>query len=467
MSRMFLGLKSGLPVLKIMADANDDPLTTPNSDFEKFRFNSENTDYSYAQELIFWDTSVTTYYPSGRGPSDYVLKCESGTVYCNAFRAIDYYGFLPLIQHRFLSRPGNKAYYFSIDNLYPGNPYGMARIKKQSGIYVSATFRNTTGYPDDLVSALPPLNNSGCLSIITRFPCDRDYTALSGTPVSGHCFATFDEKRVRARVARAGYDARTASRFQCLIHEDQRPISICAHGSVTIPASTTVTVPIGVEVPDGAFPYLHGTITTSGTILSFSYPRAGTLVFPAMSLEAHIVDNDIVITNSNNTSIAVYYSVMVEDAFAPTSGGSGKILNSNEDGIKILRPGASTPLVASDILLSSDYRYCPLVAYGTIPDTAFSGTSGVLQIRTASLNLPAMTNKPIILTALQKVGATSAFNDGDVLIDAYWKGAFFGTINPLTYYWEHDPAANKINFTVVDCAGSGWLIRYYILAVPN
>ena len=52
MSKTFIGLKPGVgPVLKVMENAADDPLTTPNSDFAKFRFNSENRDYAYIKSI--------------------------------------------------------------------------------------------------------------------------------------------------------------------------------------------------------------------------------------------------------------------------------------------------------------------------------------------------------------------------------------------------------------------------------
>ena len=44
MKQLFAGLKSGVgPVLKIMKDSVDDPLTTPSTSFEKFHFDSETT----------------------------------------------------------------------------------------------------------------------------------------------------------------------------------------------------------------------------------------------------------------------------------------------------------------------------------------------------------------------------------------------------------------------------------------
>lgn len=46
--KLFAGIKPGYgPVLKIMADASYDPLTTPNTDRHKFRFNSEDESIAY------------------------------------------------------------------------------------------------------------------------------------------------------------------------------------------------------------------------------------------------------------------------------------------------------------------------------------------------------------------------------------------------------------------------------------
>lgn len=72
------------PVLKIMADASYDPETTPNTDWSKFRFNSEveeigyswgrSSDYTLSAELVWddvpenWGTPTVVNYP--RGASD-------------------------------------------------------------------------------------------------------------------------------------------------------------------------------------------------------------------------------------------------------------------------------------------------------------------------------------------------------------------------------------------------------------
>ncbi len=60
MSRLFIGIKSGVgPVVKVMQDNGDDPLTTPNTDYHKFRFNSEIQQIAYSYERSDWAFSGT------------------------------------------------------------------------------------------------------------------------------------------------------------------------------------------------------------------------------------------------------------------------------------------------------------------------------------------------------------------------------------------------------------------------
>lgn len=477
MSRMFLGLKSGTPVLKIMADSADDPLTTLNTDWEKFRFNSENTEYSYIEDIIEWPLGVTTYWPPGSNSANYILKNEvvggNDFVFCNAARAIALYGFLPMVLHRAIDIASGKVNYYRNDTIIAGNPFSMAKIKQIGGLLATAFYDNSfsSGHPGELVSAMP-ISGISNMSLITRFPCDRDYTALTGTPVSGDCFLSIDQPSGRCRVARGGFDARTAARTNCLIHEDQRPITTVAQGFASMTTGQTVTIPIGVDTPDGSFPFLIGaTGLTAGVskMTSLSYPSAGFFT-PNMAFEAQVVGNDLVIKNNTNVTTTVFYVIMVENDQTPTTGGAGKILTTENDEVKMMRPGANVPPVPADILLWSQYKYCPLIAYGKIANTSFSGSTGSLTACTYDLTIPALANKPIVLCAVQKVGANADLNDGDVIIDGRYTSGFSGSTLWMSSWWQYDPATNKVTFTVVDTnnsGGGGWVLRYYILAVPD
>ncbi|RVD13789.1 MAG: hypothetical protein EOS73_25725 [Mesorhizobium sp.] len=462
-TRGFIGLDgSGVPMVKIMADASYDPLSTPDTDWEKHRFNSRNTEYSYIDDIIIWPRTVTTYYPAGRNSSNYVLKCESGGfVFCHAARAIAYYGFLPIIEHRYIDPTNNKARIYRDDTLTNGNPNSMAKVKQNSGIRTTSAYDNLNNHPDEMVSQFGAVASPYCaMSIVTRFPCDRDYTALSTPPVSGNCFFVVDEKRGYARISRGAVDARTAIASQCIVHEDQRPLTIVATGSTTLTAGQTQVIALGVDVPDGSIPYIIG--AAAGNMAAFSAPSSAFLV------DATISGNNLTIFNGTPVSITVFYNVMVQNQQTPTTGGSGKILYTDEGEIKMLRPGAASPPVPADILLWSEYRYCPVVAYGKVADTLFSGTPGVSSpARTYTLSVPALDNPPIILTALQKIGADATFNDGDILINANWTSSAFGVTLQLTNWWVYDATAHTITFSVNDTAGSGWVFRYFVLAVPD
>lgn len=56
MTRLFIGHKAGVgAVVKVMQNDADDPLTTPNTDWHKFRFNSEIQSIAYSYERTDWD----------------------------------------------------------------------------------------------------------------------------------------------------------------------------------------------------------------------------------------------------------------------------------------------------------------------------------------------------------------------------------------------------------------------------
>jgi len=72
-SRLFIGSKTGVgPVVKVMQDAGDDPLTTPNTDYHKFRFNSEVQQIAYSYGRSDWSFSGTYWWsacPNAAWPS--------------------------------------------------------------------------------------------------------------------------------------------------------------------------------------------------------------------------------------------------------------------------------------------------------------------------------------------------------------------------------------------------------------
>ncbi|RWI74791.1 MAG: hypothetical protein E5V72_00990 [Mesorhizobium sp.] len=453
-----MGKKPGVgSVIKIMANNADDPWTTPNTDWEKFRFNSENTDYCYLHDIVMWDPTVTSYYPAGSTSADYIMKCEGRYVYMHYARALAYYGYIPIVQHRMFLQPGNAAWYYTVQSIGSGCGYSMARIKP------AATGEYNAGNATNLISTYAYNADYKPASFITKFPANVDYSSLGTSPVAGQRAVVIDKDAGIVRVAKPGFDARTATKDQCIIHEQQRPISLLAYGQNTVAGATTVTVPFG-NLPANAIVLING-IDSAGRLASISTPRASFFV-PSIAFSAKIVDGDLVLSNLNGsgtTPVTLLWYILNEDASGSTAG-AGKIVETLSDEIRILRPGAGPAPKPADVLLSSKGKYMPLVAHGTLEAASFSNGSGSQKVY--NLTIPDLSNPPTILTAIQKVGSNSAMNDGDLLIDGFYYFVFGGAL-PLSYYWVYDQPTNKVTFTVVNTNDTSWRLRYYILASPN
>ncbi|RWP69566.1 hypothetical protein [Mesorhizobium sp.] len=458
MARLRIGIKPGVgSTVKIMANNTDDPWTTPNTDWEKFRFNGEDTEYCYFNDIVLWNPTVTTYYPAGSTSTNYVMKCEGGYVFMHYARALVHYGYIPIVQHRYFKQPGNEAWYYTVTSVANGNISAMARLKPIS------TPEFNGGDAAQLVSCYSMNTDYWPCSFITKYPANVDYSSLAGVRTAGHRGVVIDKDEQMVRVAKPGFDARTATPDQCIIHEGQRPISLLLYGQTTVAGATTVTVPVG-NVPANAIILING-IDSAGKLASVSTPRASFLV-PSVAFTARIVGTNLELKNLNGGStgnVTVLWYILNEDA-SGVSTGAGKIIETLPDEIRIMRPGAGTTPKPGDVLLSSKGRYMPLVAHGVLNAASFVGNNNV---RSCDVTIPVLDNPPTILSVIQKIGNSSTVNDGDLFIDARYYSAFFGNMMPLTNWWVYDKPTSKITFSAVPNNDNSWRLRYYVLASPN
>jgi cell division protein FtsI/penicillin-binding protein 2 len=104
MTQIFIGHRAGYgPALRILKDDNDDPITTPAADYEKFIFDSETNKLAYLNRLvrIQWDDTlprpsqtgsnngITTFYPPGSGMNTFEYAVGYTRAGDNVVRGLD------------------------------------------------------------------------------------------------------------------------------------------------------------------------------------------------------------------------------------------------------------------------------------------------------------------------------------------------------------------------------------------
>jgi len=461
MTRFFAGLKDGSPVVKIMADNADDPLTTPNTDYEKFRFNSENSAYCYLDDIVvFAEADAVAYWPAGTDSSDYLIKKEDDQVWCHYARLVSWYGFVPIILLR-EAEPNSGGGVMIYETLSSGifgmvGRLSLARYKATGAL----TFAGNLALADG-VHLMPPFPTEGrdFVLFVTRFPATHDYSEPTGSETDVSFFVADNVDQI-VRIAKPGFNARTAAPSELIVSEDQTPLAVIDYGTVEAVASSTVEVDLPAFVADESFVLLQPYLYATDRVAAINLPNPALFGAGAVYVKAWVEAGKIKVQNTSPNDAWFQWTVFARDPLPP-SGGSGRVWYVDDGKFVFVRPGADDPPRLADILLSEKLRYPPLIANGKVTVTT-STTSHVV-------NLPELDNPPIILTSMKKVDGTTNMNGGDVGVDVYVNGGFFFTGFPyyLNNYWIWDKAAQTVTWAITPPDAGTAELRYYVLACPN
>lgn len=452
MPRVYMGRKAGIgSVVKIMGNNADDPRTTPNTDYGKFRFNSETTDYAFIDAIIEQfpiGPSPDVYWPAP--PPNHIVHMGVGGVSIDRSRLIARYGFVPIMIYRSLS-PGR--IYNDIGGDEDVYASGLAYLRADNSLAANNVYGGGSAGSDIISSARGPgAFNEGHILAITRLP------ALTGLPaplppVSGQKMLEISKPSQRIRIAKPGYDASIAPVGGLIISEQQTPVSILGHGVLTS-GSTSAAVP---NANNNTCILMYHTIDGTGARRSPSYPYGNQQPFnPGGFVQ---LNGGVVNAPNIRPGFGVEYLVVGQASSGRTSG-NGPVMTRAGGRFRLIRPGSSVTPNVADILLDSEYKYAPVVASGVVDRSQFtSGTEGFMNY---SVGLPGG-----LATYFAFMCVEAPVNDGVVNAGNFaMETRFLSGSGPFPWPLDNNYSisGNVITFRVSQY--SNFRLQYYVLGVP-
>lgn len=521
MTRLFLGWENGVGgVIKIMANDTDNPLTTPDADWWKFRFNSKTAEIGYgdlAYNLTINMQGLTYvgfpgqefYYPEGSNSSNY--KVWVHTVGSGSYRAVTHFSTSALWVNRnifpfaFESTTDFRYKYTMFQRNYAGSsdsrtislagypkdrliPYSSSGVFTIRGLdALDSNILYTPGRLDQhdgtLLSHMPAAYNFACYYLDMPVNNAAYPSVAPGAPVSGQ--KMFHSSPAGARMSKPGFNVDTATTAQCIFNSDKLPMKIIKTDIITVNAGAApVNVPMGRTLAQSTF-VDYQVSTIGGTLWIPPWPDVDSKAICQVAYRFN--GTNLQFQNTGAVNVQVRYVVMAQDDLAP-SVGTAKVLDANfSTGTIVLRRPTSAGTRFADTILDSDLAYMPMVAQNWVPIGNFAASDltqvGGLMHRVTLTN-PSGSWKPYVLAKLacqKKSDATQVF-----YMDPYAKKLDnthdFAASNFMirvtdtlvTFYASTNNARDEDAYRV----GAGawttikwdWIpigLRYYIFAIPN
>lgn len=529
MTRLRMGVRDGVPALKVMANDADDPWTTPNTDYEKFLFNSEvdampamtvplkvhivgaplvDGSFQYipstaSSAKFFWICRDTK-------DSDYTLRViASGTRMFdnhNAFHfvrrnAIDWVTLWDLAAARnlddfgfwFRSSKEKYPYYQFMPREVNGAwdivgmiEFGLSQIADGSESVEGRNWiwlRVAQGIGNLQSEDAGPYSLSHWRARDWDFafyqlplPINDDpYPAVTGTPTADKKILSI--KPGEFKMAKPGFDTDTATADQLIINSDAAiggsPLRLIKCGSFTVAAGATQTIELGFELDPCAFVDYQAQKTGDDLYI----PPLTTTETDEFNVAYKISGTQLLFQNTSTLSLDVRYFVMSEDTLG-TSTGSAKVMEVLGDEVVFRKPNTAGTRFG-DVLYSTKQAFMPIVSQGWVPfgdfvasDTSKFGTH---------MHVVNLTNggwKPYVLAKLKRQRKDNA----NVY---YYKPWLAKNTQDMSYYSDSSFIAkvsdSQIKFYCSNGSRKemnstfgnqdGYLntigMRYYIFAVPN
>ncbi len=397
--RLFYGYKPGVGgVVKVMKNSGDDPLTTPNTEYSKFLFNSETGKIGYIKgfdvEQFNWsynDQYANFYLPSGTGPEScdkaYAAYGSLQNVYL--FPRRKFGRSYPLVTETRLQVPlgarnaGPRVSWVSDDTAPNG-----AKVGRNVG-YPTYEMRNerrigiTEGIMDYITlaeAAMIRTSRNAASRKITMITYDlpADEAPIPAGNPAGAGTRNFVVNPTTVKIAKGGASVDSGDPDDMIIDSDIVPLKIAKAGREVLAAGQYVDV-----FPSGP------ALTTETYVDYMVWPTGGVTAvpqhIPQLSLtdqnynfEYEIHANKVRLVNNGDRSLTVTY-VITRDDGATTTGG-GKVMETLPDGhVRIKRPGSSdTNPTDADVLLDTRLAYMPIIADGYLAASDFNeAASGI------------------------------------------------------------------------------------------
>lgn len=403
MTRLFAGVKPGVgPVLKVMANDTDDPLTTSNTDYAKYRFNSETSAIGYAYDSYIFATNSTAwtglatawyYRPSGSTAAncEQVIRYENSTT--RVLRITHCYDRISSLANRTIlmevtSRSDWTTNWVSNRTNYPGSTDG--RYTSKSNVYINTTDQNEawgvsvnygridlnidfgqhvatgktwswTGSPNI------PIEYS---FVETELPIENvAYPSVTGSFVANLKILRLDP--TRARMTKPGFDVETATYDQMIFSEEKIPLKIARTGSFTLAAGASTSVSVAFPITSRSI--VDTQVNVTGQPLRLPpYPDNGT---SELLLQHRIVGQNVEFRNQSTVSLDCRYFILTEDGSSPSSG-SAKVVDT-QAGYTVIRRPNSAGTSMRDVILDTRASYLPLVSQGWVAASSITTVSDV------------------------------------------------------------------------------------------
>lgn len=359
MAKMVIGHDDDGPFLKITSDAFD-PSDESDENYGNFRFNSRHAQMGY------FDTIVTDTTPTNVSSTEYdqsIFQAPISLTYYNYPSMCDYYltngGWNYPNWWRSINRTSGGGNEWGSVASFDVTPRTTGLVGKYWWV------RSTQGF----------LSGYQCKYIISPLPADNSPLPFAEvTPTTGQRVLSIDESAIK--IARRGYDVRTASDSQLIVGGTQNRMPVYMARRTAIFTGQTLTIPLPSWVPSNAVVLMQWNIQGQARRLP-SIWVGSTSSGEKFELRWRIDGSTLTIQNLAPYNYDVVFMVVSNTVTDPQGGPA--IREGISAGEKYLRIVQADGKVAAD----SRWSYAPIIKTGFAEN--FSGSGALF---TASTTFP-------------------------------------------------------------------------------
>jgi hypothetical protein len=359
MTKLFMGIEEGYgPVLKVMADPADDPDSTPDTEYDKFRFNSKTADAT----PILWTSTKS---PNGAdGPYkrtfDLPGSLENGQTPCYDIFLTDGNGW-------------NYPNFWASERFGGANFWGTFANPRHTNHGSGVTFQVDSLRYSSIASGALSLNDYD----ITLIAFDVPATGKSGPTYSLYTPTTYEsrfdlkwddpvpvtsgKKFFRAssagvKLARPGYDIDTAAASELILGGNVNPAIVYFTKRFTITGNSTETFDLADDVPDNAVCLMQWN-ASGGTRLLPSFRVGSTGTGVVREIRWKVSAGQLIVENLLSGSLDVILILMSRGDHPTTGGGKRVQAGIDSNGVNYTR------IFGQDdkLLLDTRYSYLPII----------------------------------------------------------------------------------------------------------
>ncbi|MGQ3214805.1 MAG: hypothetical protein ACT6U0_12295 [Shinella sp.] len=373
---------TGIECVKIMI-GNFDPLATNDSQRARFHFNSKwpnqvTTPEIEVAPLVPFGSERKVYFPSGSGASGFAMMRHDASGFVSnyyvrgklRYPSIRYD--LPMMEVKWINPANGRYKQRQMTQRSFGQEYGPAGVV---GGFVGtggggSWFRRQT-FTDFTIDYSPEVlsgteTSTGSLLVWNLPGNDAPLDGPTTIPPGAGKYAIEIDSDA-CRVAKPGYDLRTATPAQLAFNSSGRPLSVIAAADIAIPVGVT-TYDTGIPLP----PNIHVEMSCYDDNANIYYPMklAGNDNGYGIDYE---YDGPLIRFFNVQAACRARFIVFGVDTLGPSTGTNDVLRHFSENGqdvVQFLRPGSGNPPRFSDIILDTRRPVIQILdeGYLTVPN---------------------------------------------------------------------------------------------------